>query len=210
MKEEERSYVILVTDVMKWTADIRATVFHLNRKGVRAHRQGHCIALTLTLPNAIYYFFHLLANLKCCTHITGDNIAVKRCSVPRVERILRDFGIEIGESETSRDRKETKMVSVDGTESKKIVVRGMQSYMILHTLCVVFHLTSFAISLFVIAPEQIEITTCTCVGFFEEHLKYSLIVQGRYRALMWALKIYGIRGWEFWQGLFLQTSKPKV
>ena len=51
------------------------------------------------------------------------------------------------------------MVSVDGTESKKIVVRGMQSYMILHTLCVVFHLTSFAISLFVIAPEQIEITT---------------------------------------------------
>ena len=152
----------------------------------------------------------MLANLKCCTHITGDNIAVKRCSVPRVERILRDFGIEIGESETSRDRKETKMVSVDGTESKKIVVRGMQSYMILHTLCVVFHLTSFAISLFVIAPKQIEITTCTCVGFFEEHLKYNLIVQGRYRALMWALKIYGIRGWEFWQGLFLQTSKPKV
>jgi len=147
VKEEERSYVILLTDVMKWTADIRATVFHLQRKGVRAHRQG-------------------------------DNIAVKRCSVPRVERILRDFGIEIGESETSRDRKETKMVSVDGTESKKIVVR--------------------------------EITTCTCVGFFEEHLKYNLIVQGRYRALMWALKIYGIRGWEFWQGLFLQTSKPKV
>ena len=102
------------------------------------------------------------------------------------------------------------MVSVDGTESKKIVVRGMQSYMILHTLCVVFHLTSFAISLFVIAPEQIEITTCTCVGFFEEHLKYNLIVQERYRALMWALKIYGSRGWEFWQGLILQTSKPKV
>jgi hypothetical protein len=125
VKEEERSHVILITDVIKWTADIRATVFHLNRKGVRAHRQGHCIALTLTLPNAIYYFFHLLANLQCCTHITGDNIAVKRCSVPRVERILRDFGIEIGESETSRDRKEIKMISVDGTESKKIVVRGM-------------------------------------------------------------------------------------
>ena len=127
VKEEERSSIILITDVLKWTAYIRATVFHLQRKGVRAHRQGHCIALTLilTLPNAIYYFFHLLANLKCCTHITGDNIAVKRCSVPRVERILHDFGIEIGEGETLRDRKETKMVSVDGTESKKIVVRGM-------------------------------------------------------------------------------------
>ena len=125
MKEEERSYSILISDVMKWTADIRATVFHLKRKGIRAHRKGHCVALTLTLPNAIYYFFHLLVNLKCCTHITGDNIAVKRCSVPRVEKILRDFGIKICEGETSLDREETKMVSVDGTESKKIVVRGM-------------------------------------------------------------------------------------
>ncbi len=47
MKEEERSYVILKTEVMKWTADIRATVFHFKRKGVvRAHRQG-----PLSCPN---------------------------------------------------------------------------------------------------------------------------------------------------------------
>ncbi len=135
LKEEERSCSsILITDVMNWAVDIRATVFHLKRKGIRAHRKGHCVALTLTatIPNAIYYLLHLtlstmdlLANLKCCTHITGDNIVVKRCSVPRVEMILRDFGIEICEGETSSDRKETNMVSVDGTESKKIVVRGM-------------------------------------------------------------------------------------
>jgi hypothetical protein len=74
LKEEERSCSsILITEVMKWAVDIRATVFHLKRKGIRAHRKGHCIALTLTatLPNVIYYFFHLtlstidlLVNLK--------------------------------------------------------------------------------------------------------------------------------------------------
>jgi hypothetical protein len=45
VKEEERSSIILITDVLKWTAYIRATVFHLQRKGVRAHRQGHHVAL---------------------------------------------------------------------------------------------------------------------------------------------------------------------
>jgi hypothetical protein len=73
--EEKRSYRIHITDVMKWA--IHATVFHLKRKGIRAHLEGYCIALTLTLtlPNTIYYFFHLtlstidlLANLKCCTY----------------------------------------------------------------------------------------------------------------------------------------------
>ncbi len=58
LKEEERSCSsILITDVMKWAVDIRATVFHLKRKGIRAHRKGHCVALTLTatLPkNAIH------------------------------------------------------------------------------------------------------------------------------------------------------------
>ncbi len=63
--EERSCSSILITDVMKWAVDIRATVFHLKRKGIGAHRKGHCVALTLTatLPNAIYYFFHLTLSI---------------------------------------------------------------------------------------------------------------------------------------------------
>jgi hypothetical protein len=55
----------------------------------------------------------------------GGDIAVKGCSVSHVVNTLRAFGLEIGEGETIFKRKQTKMVSLDGSESNITVVRGM-------------------------------------------------------------------------------------
>jgi hypothetical protein len=65
-------------------------------------------------------------------------------------KILRAFGVEIKEGETIFERKETRMVLVDGSETYTTVVRGTHGFCGL-CLCVVPHLTSFAFSLFVIA-----------------------------------------------------------
>jgi hypothetical protein len=82
----------------------------------------------------IYNIFHLNAPK---THyiIQGDRISVKGCSVQHVVKILRAFGVEISEGGTIFKRKQTKMVSVDGSESSITVVRGM--YTVLGVLCAV-------------------------------------------------------------------------
>ena len=58
-----------------------------------------------------------------CTQ--GDHIAVKGSSVQHVVHILRAFGVEILEGETTFQRIQTRMVSVDGSETNITVVRGI-------------------------------------------------------------------------------------
>ncbi len=55
----------------------------------------------------------------------GDHIAVKGSSVQHVVKILRAFGVEIKEGETIFERKETRMVLIDGSETYTTVVRGV-------------------------------------------------------------------------------------
>ena len=55
----------------------------------------------------------------------GDHIAVKGSSVQHVVQILRAFGVEILEGETIFQREQTRMVSVDGSETNITVVRGI-------------------------------------------------------------------------------------
>ena len=64
-----------------------------------------------------------LIHLFCTT--LGDHIAVKGSSVQHVVQILRAVGVEILEGETIFQRKQTKMVSVDGSETNITVVRGI-------------------------------------------------------------------------------------
>ncbi len=75
----------------------------------------------------------MLANLKSHCITQGDDIAVKGCSVQHVVNILGAFGVEICQGETISKRKQTKMISVNGSESKKTVVRGM--YMVFGGIC---------------------------------------------------------------------------
>jgi hypothetical protein len=78
----------------------------------------------------IYHFFHSRKS-HCTTQ--GEHIAVKGCSVQHAVKILRAFGVEIWEGETIFIKTQTKMVSVDGSESNITVVRGM--YTVLSVLC---------------------------------------------------------------------------
>ena len=62
----------------------------------------------------------------------GDHIAVKGSSVQHVVKILRAFGVEIKEGETIFERKETRMVLVDGSETYTTVVRGIHMVFVVY------------------------------------------------------------------------------
>ncbi len=157
--------------------------------------------------NAFFNFFHSPKS-NCTTQ--GNRIAVKGCSVQHLVKILRAFGVEIKEDETTFKRKQTKMVSVDGIEPNIKVVRGM--YTVLgHTLLCCIQSTYFAISFFAIASQQIiEITSCVCVGTSEEQIIHRMARWETYCAILWELKLHGARGWLFLKELCIQNSPPKV
>ena len=171
-KEIEKPHIIRLTDVMKWGVDFHATLFQLKRKGVRAHREGHCFRyqciwfIERSSLQCIYNFFHS-PNSYCTTQ--GDHIAVKGSSVQHVVKILRAFGLEIRKGETIFNREPTRILAVDGSESNITVVRGM--YVVFGVcLCAVFHLTSFSISLFVIVfSTNRNHTLCLCGNIRRPH-----------------------------------------
>ena len=80
--------------------------------------------------NASIIFSITLIYLYCTTQ--GDHIAVKGSSVQHVVKILRAFGVEILEGETTFERKQTRMVSVDGSETNTTVVRGIYMVFVVH------------------------------------------------------------------------------
>jgi hypothetical protein len=148
-----------------------------------------------------------LIHLYCTTQ--GDHIAVKGSSVQHVVKILHAFGVEIKEGETVFERKGTKMVLVDGSETYTTVVRGTHGFCSL-CLCVVPHLTSFAFSLFVIASStNRDHALCLCENSRRSNQTQDGIV-GKVSLHLSALKLHGARGWIFVKELCLQNSKPKV
>jgi hypothetical protein len=164
----------------------------------------------------VYKFCHLPKS-HCTTQ--GDHIAIKGCSVRDVVKILCAFGVEIREVETIFKRKQKKMLSVDGSESNMTVVRGMHT--VLGILCAVSFTSPISLfviafchrflsSLFVIAPQQIEFTSCVSVGISEERIRHSMALWETYRAILWELKLHGARGWRNLKELSIQNSKPKV
>jgi hypothetical protein len=48
-KEIEKPHTILLTNVMKWDVGFHAALFQLKRKGIRAHREGHCVDILLVI-----------------------------------------------------------------------------------------------------------------------------------------------------------------
>ena len=210
-KEIEKPHTIRLTDVMKWGVGCHATLFQLKRKGVRAHREGHCFRYQCIwfIERSSLQRIYNPPN-SCCT-TQGDHIAVKGSSVQHVVKILRAFGLEIRKGETIFNREPTRMVAVDGSESNITVVRGM--YVV------------FGVYVFVLYPiwhrfrfrflssyfhKQIEITPCACVGISEDQIRHNMTLWESYRAILWALKLHGAKGWLFLKKLYLQNSKPKV
>ena len=59
-------------------------------------------------------------------------------------------------------------------------------------------------------PQQIEITPYACVEVSEDQIRHKMTLWEMYRAILWALKVQGARGWLFVKELYLQNSKSKV